>query len=98
MPTESADTFADGLANRRAFKLPLEIMREQIDDFILVSEDEMMDAIRLYVEKTHTIAEGAGAASLAAAQKIKERLRGKKVVLELSGGNITSQMLRQILN
>ncbi|MCW3992396.1 MAG: threonine/serine dehydratase [Candidatus Bathyarchaeota archaeon] len=97
VPTESADTMADGLANRRAFELPLEIMRDQIDDFILVSEDEMMEAIRLYVEKAHTIAEGAGAASLAAAYKIRDRLQGKRVVLELSGGNLTAQMLRGIL-
>jgi len=97
VPTESADTMADGLANRRAFELPLEIMRDQIDDFILVSEDEMMEAIRLYVEKAHTIAEGAGAASLAAAYKIRDRLQGKRVVLELSGGNLTAEMLRGIL-
>jgi len=97
VPTESADTMADGLANRRAFQLPLEIMRDQVDDFILVSEDEIMDAIGLYVEKAHAIAEGAGAASLAAALKIRDRLRGKKVVLELSGGNLTADMLRGIL-
>jgi len=95
--TESADTMADGLATRRAFELPLEIMRDQIDDFILVSDDEIRDAIRLYVEKTHTIAEGAGAASLAAARKIRERLRGKKVALVLTGGNLTADTLRSIL-
>jgi len=97
VPTESADTMADGLATRRAFELPLEIMRDQIDDFILVSEDEIQDAIRLYVEKAHTIAEGAGAASLAAGYKIRERLREKKVAMVLSGGNLTADMLRSIL-
>ncbi|MFQ6053219.1 MAG: pyridoxal-phosphate dependent enzyme, partial [Candidatus Bathyarchaeia archaeon] len=97
VPTESADTMADGLATRRAFELPLEIMRDQIDDFVLVSEDEIRDAIRLYVEKAHTIAEGAGAASLAAGYKIRERLRGKKVAMVLSGGNLTAEMLRSIL-
>jgi len=97
VPTESADTMADGLATRRAFELPLEIMRGQIDDFILVSEAEILDAIRLYVEKAHTIAEGAGAASLAAGYKIRERLRGKKVAMVLSGGNLTADMLRSIL-
>lgn len=95
--TESADTMADGLATRRAFELPLEIMRDQVDDFVLVSEEEIIDAIRLYVEKAHTIAEGAGAASLAAGYKIRERLRGKKVAMVLSGGNITADMLRSIL-
>jgi threonine dehydratase len=97
VPTDSADTMADGLANRRAFKLPLEIMRDYLDDFILVSEEEMKDAIRLYVEKTHNIAEGAGAASLAAAYKIRDKLEKKNVVMVLSGGNLTEQMLREIL-
>ncbi|GAG47565.1 unnamed protein product, partial [marine sediment metagenome] len=71
--TDTADTMADGLATRQAFELPLEILRDNIDDFILVSEDEIKDAIRLYVEKAHVIAEGAGAAPLAAAYKIRER-------------------------
>lgn len=97
VPTDSADTMADGLATRRAFELPLEIIRDQIDDFILVSEEEIKDAIRLYVEKAHTIAEGAGAASLAAGYKIRDRLKGKKVAMDLSGGNLTADMLKTIL-
>ncbi len=95
--TESAPTMADGLATRRAFRLTLDILRDLLDDFILVSEEEIKDAIRLYVEKTHTIAEGAGAAPLAAAIKIKDRLKEKKVVMVLSGGNLTAEMLREIL-
>ena len=95
--TDSADTIADGLALRGGFQLPVDIMRDLLDDFVLVSDDEIRDAIRLYVEKAHTIAEGAGAASLAAASKIRDRLTGKKVVLVLSGGNITVKMLRDIL-
>jgi len=95
--TESAPTMADGLATRRAFRLTLDIMRDLLDDFVLVSEEAIKGAIRLYVEKIHTIAEGAGAAPLAAAIKIKDRLRGKKVVMVLSGGNLTAEMLREIL-
>jgi threonine dehydratase len=95
--TGKSKTFADGLATRSAFELPLEIMRENLDDFVLVSEDEMKAAIRLYVEKAHTIAEGAGAASLAAAVKMRDELRGKRVGVVLSGGNLTSDMLRDIL-
>ena len=95
--TETADTMADGLATRQAFELPLGILRDNIDDFILVSEDEIKDAIRLYVEKAHVIAEGAGAAPLAAAYKIRDRLKGKKVVLILSGGNLTAETLKSIL-
>lgn len=97
VPTESAVTMADGLATRRAFELPLEIIRDNVKEFILVSDDEIRKAVRLYVEKAHTIAEGAGAASLAAGIKIRDHLQGKKVVLMLSGGNITAEMLRGIL-
>ncbi len=95
--SESARTLADGLAVRQSFELPVGIVHRLVDDFVLVSEDELRAAIRLYVEKAHTIAEGAGAAPLAAALKMREQLRGKRVGLVLSGGNITAAMLRDIL-
>ena len=88
---------ADGLATRSAFELTQGIIRDNLDDFVLVSEEELKDAIRLYVEKAHVIAEGAGAAPLAAAYKMRARLKGKKVVLVLSGGNLTAEMLKSIL-
>jgi threonine dehydratase len=87
--TETANTMADGLATRQAFKLPTEILRELIDDFILVSEDHLRLAIKTYIMHAHTIAEGAGAASLAAAIKLKDELKGQRVGLVLSGGNLT---------
>jgi threonine dehydratase len=95
--TDTAKTMADGLATRQAFELPVQILRDLADDFVLVSDDEIRQAIKLYVEKAHTIAEGAGAAPLAAAIKLRDQLKGKKVGLILSGGNITADMLRQIL-
>ena len=95
--TPTAETFADGLATRNAFKLPLGILRKHVDDFILVSEDEMRHAIRLYVEHCHTIAEGAGAATLAGALKLRDELKGKKVALVLSGGNLTYGELMKCL-
>ena len=95
--TESANTMADGLATRSAFELTQGIIRDNLDDFVLVSEEELKDAIRLYVKKAHVIAEGAGAAPLAAAYKMRDRLKGKKVVLVLSGGNLTAEMLKSIL-
>ncbi|MBA7677947.1 hypothetical protein ES703_86214 [subsurface metagenome] len=58
---------------------------------------EIKNAIKLYVDKAKTISEGAGAASLAAGYKIRKRLKGKKVVLILSGGNLTSDTLKEIL-
>ena len=95
--TESAKTMADGLATRVAFELPVSIRRDLLDDFILVKDEELEAAIRLYVEKAHTIAEGAGAASLAAGIKIRDRLQGKKVALILSGGNLPADVLKGIL-
>jgi threonine dehydratase len=88
---------ADGLATRVAFELPVSIMRGLLDDFILVTDEEIEAAIKLYVEKAHTIAEGAGAASLAAGIKIRDRLQGKKVALILSGGNLPADVLKGIL-
>jgi threonine dehydratase len=95
--TPTAETFADGLATRNAFELPLGILREYVDKFILVSEDEMRNGIKLYAEHCHTIAEGAGAATLAGALKLKDELKGKKVVLVLSGGNLTYDELLKCL-
>jgi threonine dehydratase len=95
--TASANTIADGLAVKQSFELPVKIVHELVDDFRLVSEEELRAAIRLYVEKAHTIAEGAGAAPLAAAVNMRRELAGKKVGLVLSGGNLTASMLRQIL-
>ncbi len=95
--TPTADTFADGLATRNAFELPLGILRSKVDDFVLVSEEEMRHAIKLYLEHCHTVAEGAGAASLAAGVKLRDELKGKKVALVLSGGNITfDELMRSI--
>lgn len=94
---DKTTTFAEGLATRTAFALPQRMMWEQLDEFILVSDDAMRAAILLYLQKAKTISEGAGAASLAGALDLRESLRGKKVALILSGGNITPEQLRQIL-
>jgi threonine dehydratase len=95
--TPSCKTFAEGLATRSAFELPLSIMRDLLDDIVLVSEDELKHAIVLLLEKVHTIAEGAGAASTAAAIKLKDRLAGQKVACVLSGGNLPLSILQRIL-
>jgi threonine dehydratase len=88
---------ADGLATRQAFSLPTRILREWVDDFTLVSENEIRVAIRKYLELCHTVAEGAGAAPLAGAMKMKEMIEGKKVALVLSGGNLDYETLREII-
>ena len=95
---EVADTVADGLAARSVFQLPWVIMKDHIADVVLLSEEEFLSAVRLALETTHNLAETAGAAPLAAALKIKERLEGKKVVLVMSGGNLDHEHLVQALS
>ncbi|KPV61589.1 MAG: Threonine synthase [Candidatus Bathyarchaeota archaeon BA1] len=96
--TESAETFAEGLATRVPFKLTLDILNKMIDGIVLVSEEEMKKAILTLLETTHQLAEGAGAASTAAAFKIKDELQGRKVALILTGGNLTLDTLKNIFN
>jgi threonine dehydratase len=97
-PHDSADTFAEGLATRVPFEYTFGILQDILDEMVLVSEDEMEKAIIKIYDTTHSIAEGAGAASTAAAMKITEKIKGKKVVLLLSGGNLTRTKFHEILN
>jgi threonine dehydratase len=92
--TDSADTFADGLATRVAFALPFGIMQQGLDDMVLVSEEEMRQAIVQLLRTTHNLAEGAGAAPVAAAWKLRQTLQGQKAVMVLSGGNLDLATLR----
>jgi threonine dehydratase len=96
--TAEMKTFAEGVATRVPFENTQRIMRKYLDDFILVDDEDIRQAIVLLLEHTHNLAEGAGAVSLAAALQLKERLAGKKVVLVLSGGNLSLAQLRGILN
>lgn len=94
---DTADTFAEGMATRVTFDLPFEILKKELDDIITLSEDEIAEGIRLALRATHNLAEGAGAAALAAAMKLREALAGKKVVCVMSGGNIDQTTLARIL-
>ena len=96
--SERMDTFAEGLATRVGFELPQAILWDLLDDFILVSDDEIRAAIRLLLEKAHTLAEGAGAAPLAGAIKLRERLAGRRVALIVSGGNLSMEHLASIVS
>ncbi len=98
METKSANTFAEGLATRTAFTMTLDILHRMLDDFVLVSEEEIKNAILTLLQATHQLAEGAGAASTAAAYKIQKQLHNKKVVLPLTGGNLSLDTLRSILS
>jgi threonine dehydratase len=90
-------TFAEGLATGVAFELPQKIMHELLHDFMLVSEEEIMHAMVWMIERAHTLAEGAGAASLAAAYRMRDKLKGKKVGLVCSGGNTSLEHLKRVL-
>lgn len=97
MITADMNTFAEGVATRVPFANTQRIMRRYLDDFLLVDDQDIKEAICLLLEHTHNMAEGAGAVSLAVAMQNKERLAGKKVVLVMSGGNLSLERLKEIL-
>lgn len=93
----ASTTFAEGMATRIAFDLPQAILRERLSDFVLVDDQEIRRATAWMIEHTRTLVEPAGAAPLAAAVKLRDRLRGRRVALICSGGNITPEQLRGVL-
>jgi threonine dehydratase len=94
---ESADTFAEGIATRVTFDLTFNIYKQYLDDFVLLSEAELADGVRLALKTTHNLAEGAGSAALAAAYKLRDELAGLRVACIMSGGNIDQAKLKTIL-
>ncbi len=95
--TNAANTFADGVACRVPSPDALDIIMKGAARVVRVSEDEIAEAIRVYYRTTHNLAEGAGAAPLAALLHDKARNEGKRVGLILSGGNIDMPLMAQIL-
>ena len=93
----SADTFAEGMATRVTFDLTFDILQRELADIVTLSEEEIAEGVRLALRATHNLAEGAGAASIAAAKKLGSRLAGKKVVCVMSGGNIDAATLKKVL-
>ena len=94
---QTCDTFAEGMATRVTFDLPFGILQRELDDIVSLSEDELAEGVRLALRATHNLAEGAGAASLMAAVKLRDQLAGKKIVCVMSGGNIDRATLTRIL-
>jgi len=90
-------TFAEGVATGSGYELAQTIIHDLLDDFLLVSDDEIRRAIGTLVEKAHTLAEGAGATALAGAIRYPEKVKGKKVAMTVSGANITVEQLRKSL-
>jgi threonine dehydratase len=95
--TNAARTFADGVACRVPAPEALDIIRKGAARIVRVGEDEIAEAVRIYYRTTHNLAEGAGAAPLAAALKERPQLAGKRVGLILSGGNIDRPIMAKIL-
>ncbi len=98
VPTNTAITFADGMAVREPVQDAFEIYAKGAARFVSVTDAEIAAAIRVYFSDIHNLAEGAGAASLAALMQEKQQMKGKKVGLILSGGNIDSRWFGQILS
>ena len=95
--TDSANTFADGMAVRVPVKEAFDIYSRGADRIVSVSDDEVAEAMRIYFHDTHNVVEGAGAASLAAMLQERDVIRGTNVGVILSGGNIDADMFASVL-
>ncbi len=94
---EVKPTLADGIALRRIGENTFPIIEKKVDDIITVEEDEIASAILMLMERKRVVAEGAGAAPLAALLSKSGRIKGRKVVLVVSGGNIDVNLLDRII-
>jgi threonine dehydratase len=94
--TTDANTFADGVATRVPAALTFDIIRNGIDEIVLVSDSEIINAIRLLWRTTHNLVEGAGAVATAATVKLRDSLKGQNVVNVLTGGNLDSDSITKI--
>lgn len=95
--TDTADTFADGIAVRVPVPEAFDIYASGADRIISVSDDEIAEAMRIYYSDTHNIAEGAGAAPLAGLMKERSIMKNKKTAVILSGGNIDMKDFSSVL-
>jgi threonine dehydratase len=93
----SGITIAEGIAVKSPGEKTLAVIRESVDDVVLVSEEDIEQAIYLYLSIEKTVAEGAGAAALAAVMAYPDRFRGRKVGVILSGANVDSRILASVL-
>jgi threonine dehydratase len=96
--TAPIQTFAEGLQTGEGFSMPQAIIQRDLDEFVLVSDDAMKQAMVWMIEHAHTLAEAAGAAPLAAAYQMRERLAGQKVALVCTGANTSLAHLRLALD
>ena len=97
MQIDRADTFADGLATRSTYEMTFQSLLDGLADFVTVTDAEIADAMRMLLRTTHTLVEPAGAAGLAGLRKLAPQLKGKRVGIVLSGGNVDALTLRRVL-
>ena len=95
--TPTADTFADGMACRTPNPSALAIARRGIERVAQVSDDEVKSAMRALFADTHNVAEGAGAAALAALMQDKQSMRGRTAAIVLTGGNVDSGVYAKVI-
>ena len=96
-PYPTMNTEHEGLATRFPFEMPSKVLWELLADFVLATDEEINDAIRILARDAKQLVEGAGAASLAAAFKLRDELRGKKVVGVVTGGNLPLDRFARLL-
>lgn len=98
-PVDAAtSTWAEGLATRTPFELPQRILRRLLDDFILVSDEAISESVRLLLDRSRILVEGAAASSLAGAIALKDRFAGQREALMLTGANISIPQLKAVLD
>jgi threonine dehydratase len=95
---DTAETFAEGMATRVTFDYTFGMLEKALDDVITLTEEELAAGVRLALRTTHNLAEGAGAAALAGAIKLRDQLTGQKVVAVMSGGNLDAAKLLWVLS
>lgn len=96
--TDSAKTFAEGVATRSTYELTFPALLEGLAGFVTLTEAEIAEGVRMILSATHNVVEGAGAMGVMAAMKLRDRLTGKRVAIAFCGGNLDSAVLRRILN
>jgi len=90
-------TFAGGIATGTAYEVPFSLYKDALDDFVLLTEEELYQGIALAAHHTRNLTEGAGSACLRAALKIRNRLQGKRVAIQMSGGNASQIELKEAM-
>jgi threonine dehydratase len=97
LATDTAQTFADGLATRGVYDLTFPALREGLAGFVAVPDAAIAEALRLLLRTTHTLVEGAAAAGLAGVIALGDALAGQRVGIVISGGNIDRETLRRVV-